>query len=312
MEIKPISFNPPSDEAPSVLLPQIASLFSDRAARFSLLANEHSLADWLHFLGLITQAQGIALQQLPELALPPAAAIEQALLHGMPPLNASAIERPAAWRGALHTIIDTMLPEVPEVARAILSKLRAAPDERLEQLADILLKDIPGLANSGELPIVAAALQVVWTAMAAKLDASQLKPLETASLCPCCGSPAVSSIIRLSSGVNNLRYLHCSLCNSEWNVPRAVCTNCGSDKHLALHQLESEGENGQPAEAALMRAETCDVCHSYLKIAYQEKDPHVDPVADDLATLSLDILADESGYARSGPNLLLVNAASEE
>jgi FdhE protein len=61
-----------------------------------------------------------------------------------------------------------------------------------------------------------------------------------------------------------------------------------------------------------MRAETCDVCHSYLKIAYQEKDPHVDPVADDLATLSLDILADESGYARSGPNLLLVSAASEE
>lgn len=312
MEIKPISFNPPTEEAPSVLLPQVASLFSDRAARFSLLANEHSLADWLHFLGLITQAQAAALQQLPELALPPAEAIEQALTHGMPPLNASAIERPAAWHGALHTIIDTMLPEVPEVASGILKQLRDAPTERLEQLADILLKDIPGLANPGELPIVAAALQVVWTAMAAKLDASKLKTLETSSLCPCCGSPAVSSIIRLSAGVNNLRYLHCSLCNSEWNVPRAICTNCGSDKHLALHQLEDEGEAGKPAEAALMRAETCDVCHSYLKIAYQEKDPHVDPVADDLATLSLDILADESGYARSGPNLLLVNAASEE
>lgn len=312
MEIKPISFNPPSEEAPGVLLPQVASLFSDRAARFSHLADEHSLADWLHFLGLITQAQAIALQQLPELALPPAAAIEQALRHGMPPLNASAIERPAAWHGALHTIIDTMLPEVPEVARAILTKLRATPDERLEQLADILLKDIPGVASSGELPIVAAALQVVWTAMAARLDARQLKSLETSSLCPCCGSPAVSSIVRLSSSVSNLRYLHCSLCNSEWNVPRAICTNCGSDKHLALHQLESEGADGQAAEAALMRAETCDVCHGYLKIAYQEKDPQVDPVADDLATLALDILADESGYVRSGPNLLLVNAASDE
>jgi hypothetical protein len=41
----------------------------------------------------------------------------------------------------LHTIIDTMLPQVPEVARDILTKLRAEPAERLEQLADILLKD---------------------------------------------------------------------------------------------------------------------------------------------------------------------------
>jgi FdhE protein len=35
-------------------------------------------------------------------------------------------------------------------------------------------------------------------------------------------------------------------------------------------------------------------------------------VADDLATLSLDMLVDESGYARSGPNLLLVIGASGE
>ena len=38
-------------------------------------------------------------------------------------------------------------------------------------------------------------------------------------------------------------------------------------------------------------------------------DPRIDPVADDLATLALDLLVDEAGYGRSGPNLLLVNAA---
>jgi FdhE protein len=31
-------------------------------------------------------------------------------------------------------------------------------------------------------------------------------------------------------------------------------------------------------------------------------------VADDLATLALDMLVDEAGYGRSGPNLLLVGA----
>jgi FdhE protein len=46
-------------------------------------------------------------------------------------------------------------------------------------------------------------------------------------------------------------------------------------------------------------------CKSYLKIVYAEK-AAVDPVADDLATLALDILVDEAGYSRSGPNLLLV------
>ena len=89
-------------------------------------------------------------------------------------------------------------------------------------------------------------------------------------------------------------------------VVTAVCLSvtlgaCGGDKGLAQHQIE--GSDGR------MRAETCDSCKSYLKIAYQEKDPRIDPVADDLATLALDLLVDEAGYGRSGPNLLLVNAA---
>jgi FdhE protein len=36
----------------------------------------------------------------------------------------------------------------------------------------------------------------------------------------------------------------------------------------------------------------------------QEKDPSMDPFADDLNTLALDMLVDEKGYARTGPNLL--------
>ena len=52
-------------------------------------------------------------------------------------------------------------------------------------------------------------------------------------------------------------------------------------------------------------AETCDECKSYLKIFYQEKEPMLEAMADDLATLSLDLLVDEQGYRRSGPNFLL-------
>ena len=55
----------------------------------------------------------------------------------------------------------------------------------------------------------------------------------------------------------------------------------------------------------VVRAETCDECHSYRKILNQEHDYHVDPLADDLASLVLDMLVSELGYARASGNPLL-------
>jgi FdhE protein len=101
--------------------------------------------------------------------------------------------------------------------------------------------------------------------------------------------------------VGNLRYLHCALCNTEWNLVRVKCAACDATEGVSYRHLETEAGQG----AGAVRAETCEACKSYLKIVYQEKGA-VDPVADDLATLALDILVDEAGYARSGPNLLLV------
>ena len=44
---------------------------------------------------------------------------------------------------------------------------------------------------------------------------------------------------------------------------------------------------------------------TYRKIFYQEKQLGVDPVADDLASLALDVLMGEEGYSRSSGNPLL-------
>ncbi|MDX9707297.1 MAG: formate dehydrogenase accessory protein FdhE [Azospira sp.] len=301
MDIKPIGFSPPAEEVPPILLPVAASIFAERVDRFATLAEGHKLADWLNFLGRLTRAQHDALQSLPELPPLPAAVLEQARRHHMPPLNATAAERPPVWREVLRQLIATLLPHTPEAGLAALTTLAEADDIRLESLADGLLHGEPDPRAAGELPLVAAALQVVFTARAARLDAAHLEKLDTPGLCPCCGSPPVASLVRLAPTVNNLRYLHCALCNTEWNVPRATCTACASDRGLALHRIEGAGE--------AVCAETCDDCKGYLKILRQEKDPRVDPVADDLATLALDLLVDEAGYGRSGPNLLLVNVA---
>ena len=49
-------------------------------------------------------------------------------------------------------------------------------------------------------------------------------------------------------------------------------------------------------------AESCGDCGTYLKIMYQEKDPKVEAVADDLASLVLDARMEQEGFARSSIN----------
>lgn len=299
MQTQTIDLHTPADEAPRILLPGKDNVFAARAERFAALAAGHSLEAWLAFLARLAQAQHEALRNLPDIPLP--GATGQTTGHGLPPLNSSTLPRPAIWHEIAKELAGELEALVPESARPPLAALRAAPDEQREAMAADLLAGTPDARDGAALPLIAAALQVVWTRQASQLDAAQLHRLDPPDACPCCGSPPVASIIRLADGVNKLRYLHCSLCNTQWNLPRAMCTACGTDKEVALQGIE--GSDGA------VRAETCDACHSYLKIVDQSQERYVDPVADDLATLALDMLVGEAGYSRSGPNLLLFGAS---
>ncbi len=120
------------------------------------------------------------------------------------------------------------------------------------------------------------------------------------NLCPACASPPVASVVRIGGAHQGLRYLACSLCGTQWHMVRVKCSNCESTKGISYYALA--GASGA------IKAEACDECGSYLKICYMDKDPRVDPVADDLATLALDLLMDECGKARSGPSSFLMSA----
>ena len=54
-----------------------------------------------------------------------------------------------------------------------------------------------------------------------------------------------------------------------------------------------------------MKAETCDSCRGYVKILNQQKEPDVDPIADDVASLALDLLVREAGFSRGAVNPFL-------
>jgi len=291
-------------EPPRVIVPDTQTVFAARARRFEQLADGHALGDWLLFLAAITQAQHDALQTLPALSLPDAATLAQARAHNMPPLPAQSWPRDAVWRDVLKSICQQIEPTAPAVARAELERLRTLSGDELEALANRVLHTELYGDDAALLPYVGAALQVLWTGAAARLG-DQVAALDVPGVCPCCGFLPVASVVRRAGDVSNLRYLHCALCNIEWNLVRVKCATCDSTAGIGYRTLESTDGTVLPVPPKAVRAETCESCKSYLKIVYQEHGG-VDPVADDLATLSLDILVDEAGYARSGPNLLLM------
>jgi FdhE protein len=288
----------PAGEAPTVLAPD-ADLFQRRARRFEQLADGHSLGDWLRFLAVLSRLQQEALQSFPAVPLPELAALTRSREHRMPPLPAQAWPRDPAWRAALRRIATALMPAAPDAGRADLARLATLPDEQLEALAERVLHTELYGDDAALLPYVGAALQVYWTALAQR--SAPIAPLDVPGVCPCCGFLPVASVVKTVGETANLRYLHCALCNTEWNLVRVKCASCDSTAGIAYRELAGEAVRNPGA----VRAETCDECKSYLKIVYQEKGGF-DPIADDLATLALDILVDEAGYARAGPNLLLV------
>ena len=170
-------------------------------------------------------------------------------------------------------------------------------------------------------PFIAAALQVSWSLMASRLDPAWAQPLVTGTLCPVCGSQPVASVVRIGGQSQGYRYLHCSCCESEWHMVRVKCSCCEANGKVAYQGLVGKDADPQAANVAaanegktldkandptkVARAETCDDCHTYRKIFNQEHDYNVEPLADDLASLLLDVLVSEAGYARASGNPLL-------
>jgi FdhE protein len=284
---------------PRVVLPD-RDVFAARAERFAVLSRDSAVADYLALLARIAAGQHHALHARGSEPLPDGA-LAASRDFGMPPLSSQSHARSAAWRADLTDILDAARAQASGEVAGTMDRLNAANAAVLEEYADRLLAGTAPAEEAALAPFVGAALQTYFTRLAAALDIASIENCDVSGFCPACASRPVASVIRLAGDRSNLRYLVCSLCATEWNVPRIQCTSCESEKDVKYLALQSQ-DGARAAPAA--RAEVCDACKSYLKIFYQEKDPYLEPVADDLATLALDLTVDEQGYARSGPNLL--------
>lgn len=287
-------------KAPRVVPPGRSDLFAERAIRFDALAGEHALGDYLRLMAEIARGQQAAL--VAGSAQPvDATALAASRDYGMPPLSAQSHERQSQWRADLAAIVSHVRVKSANGVLATLDRLSRLDNAALEGLADRVIGGSALDDDAGFVPFIGAALQTYFARLAGTLDPASVEHCDVPGICPVCASRPVASVVRIGGDRANLRYLVCSLCATEWNVPRIKCTSCDTDKGLQYLALQADGHESTDSPT---RAEVCDECKSYLKIFYQEKDANLEPNADDLATLALDVLVDEQGYARSGPNLL--------
>lgn len=299
---QPEGIERPAGEIPYVYMTPRTGVFRDRAGRLRKLAQDHATREFLLFMADLCDAQQAALDAFPAAVLPTGEELLRCREHGMPPLSVQSWPRDSAWQDALGQIAARVQDHAPHAARDALARLSQMDSRALEALADgILAGDYQGM-DLGAAPFAAAALQVYWTHMATAMGTRVLGRNAISNLCPACASAPVASVVRIGGAEQGLRYLSCSLCATQWHMVRVKCSNCESTKGIAYYSIA-----GTPGA---VKAESCDECGSYLKIAYMDKDPHVDPVADDLATLALDLMMDETGKSRSGPNLFLMGAAN--
>jgi FdhE protein len=119
---------------------------------------------------------------------------------------------------------------------------------------------------------------------------------EIPARCPMCGEWPQTAALR-TEGDGAKRWLVCSLCSSEWEFRRTLCPLCGeADKdHLPVFTSALFGH---------ILIEACDQCRGYIKAIDLTKNGRAIPWVDDLASIPLDLWAEDAGYNKLQRNIL--------
>jgi FdhE protein len=296
---------------PPLILPDRRTVFAERALRLRQLAAGHALHDYLMLMAVVCDAQHDRLQRRPDVALPTDEQIDLARLSGYPLLNTANWARSPVWRVELRALLAQVLEKLPDdsPAHAGVDAVIALPDDALEQQADRLLAGVTLNLNMAAAPLIAAGLQLYWTHLVTATKAAHKHPFDLPfepNHCPCCGGLPSASITKVRGQLEGQRYLQCALCSAQWHYMRVKCANCGSIEGIHYRALQHVSQEEPSEDRAAVEAETCDQCHHYLKIMHMASDTNVEPMADDLATLTLDLLVSGTEYQRYGTNLLLL------
>lgn len=105
--------------------------------------------------------------------------------------------------------------------------------------------------------------------------------------CPICGREPKIGEIR---GEDDTRYLFCNQCGFEWGFRRIKCPFCGNEEQQTLAYFTIEEDDRY-------RVDVCNECKRYIKILdFRNSKEKADMDVEDIATLHLDMLANDEGY----------------
>jgi len=284
---------------PFARVPDPVVLFTARAARLRTLADNHELKSYLLFLAGLIQAQHDVQDGLAQPELPPPDALARAREFGMPPLDRTRFTADAVFDETFTGILArAQAIEMPQAARDALMRVTIADPVMRGQMTGNVLADAIPVEALAEHVFVAAVAQVHFARLAGQLEARSLTQIGETAICPACGGPPAASMVVGWQEAHGARYCSCALCGTLWNYVRIKCCLCGTTKGISYEEVDGAGGTA--------KAETCDSCRGYLKIFHQQKDMSIEPLADDIATLGLDLLMKNTDYRRGGFNPFLL------
>lgn len=284
--------------SPFAVLPEPEKVFLRRAERFAALAPGHQLEPYLLLLSQIARAQHEIQGNLPAPALPSPERLATARANTMPPISTGQVALDEVADQTFDALLKALAAQDIAVAsRTALASVEAVtPDARREMMRAVIHDQIPEDAIAQHV-LAAAAVQVLFSRLAAQLDVTTLERVADGA-CPSCGGAPVASAIVGWEGAHGTRFCTCSICATQWNVVRIKCLVCGSHDGIAYHSIEGS--------AGTVMGETCGSCSSYVKMIHQHKDAALDPVADDVASLALDMMLTKAGWQRASINPFLM------
>ncbi|HWW46379.1 MAG TPA: formate dehydrogenase accessory protein FdhE [Xanthobacteraceae bacterium] len=289
---------PERDKPPFVRLPEIPSLFEKRGSRFASLAPGHQLEPFLLFLAEVSRLQHELASEPFEPAMPTEQDLRLRAANAMPTVPREDLPNDPAVLDLFGRLLERAQGiEMPEMASTALGRAQAADELARRAMLTAVVSDAIPMEALPEHIFAAAALQIAAAARSAKVPEEFVHPVAD-GVCPCCGAPPVTSAIVGWPNFEGSRYVQCSLCSARWNHVRVKCVSCGSTKGIAYQAIEEQPD--------AIKAETCDNCRTYVKILNERTDPQLDGVADDVASLGLDLLVGEAGWRRAGVNPYLL------
>jgi FdhE protein len=197
----------------------------------------------------------------------------------------------AHFSGLISLVKTAGSAALRETAKAMTA---GTPSDRMELLTAVWQHHSVGKQFSNEQVFFAHALLQPYAESLAK-PAAASNGGNHIPLCSFCGSrPQVAALRPEGDGAK--RSLICSVCATEWSFKRVACPNCGEENKDRLPVYIAEAID-------YVRVDACDSCHTYMKSIDLTKNGHAVPVVDEIASISLNLWAEENNYQKFGPNL---------